>query len=224
MPFTCTALGPPPIDASDPSWTWRYMLSATASHLDLLEAESIHMLREVVAESGRSAMLYSIGKDSSVIIEGDVIRNHLCKDLGYSKRDRNENIRRIAFIAHLLTRNGIVVLVSAFSPYREARDEARRTIGDFIEVHVDTQLAVCELRDPKELYRKARSGEIHGFTGIDDPYEPPLSPEVVCNTEHESTRQSSCKVVEAALAYLSSGGSRQSAAAKSGDLVTHLAR
>jgi bifunctional enzyme CysN/CysC len=137
------------------------------------------------------------------VIDGDVIRNHLCKDLGYSQRDRNENIRRIAFIAQLLTRNGIVVLVSAISPYREARYEARRTIGDFIEVYVDTQLAVCELRDPKELYRRARSGEIRGFTGIDDPYEPPFRPEVVCNTSEESVRESSLRVVEAALRYLS---------------------
>jgi bifunctional enzyme CysN/CysC len=137
------------------------------------------------------------------VIDGDVIRNHLCKDLGYSQRDRNENIRRIAFIAQLLTRNGIVVLVSAISPYREARDEARRTIGDFIEVYVDTQLPVCELRDPKELYRRARSGEIRGFTGIDDPYERPFKPEVVCNTSEESVRESSLRVVEAALRYLS---------------------
>lgn len=135
------------------------------------------------------------------VIDGEAIRNHLSKDLGYSQRDRNENIRRIAFIAQLLTRNGIVVLVSAISPYREARDEARRTIGEFIEVHVDTHLAICELRDPKQLYRKARSGEIRGFTGIDDPYEPPLAPEV-CDTEHESVRESSLKVVEAALRYL----------------------
>lgn len=135
-------------------------------------------------------------------IDGEAIRNHLSNDLGSSQRDRNENIRRIAFIAQLLTRNGIVVLVSAISPYREARDEARRTIGEFIEVHVDTHLAICELRDPKQLYRKARSGEIRGFTGIDDPHEPPLAPEV-CDTEHESVRESSLKVVEAALRYLS---------------------
>jgi bifunctional enzyme CysN/CysC len=143
------------------------------------------------------------------VIDGDMIRNHLCKDLGFSKRDRDENIRRIAFIAQLLTRNGIVVLVSAISPYREARDEARRTIGDFMEVYVDANLAVCELRDPKELYRKARSGQIRGFTGVDDPYEPPLNAELLCNTELESVRESSLKVVEAALNRLSSNPSRQ---------------
>lgn len=136
------------------------------------------------------------------VIDGEAIKNHLSNDLDHSQRDRNENIHRIAFIAQLLTRNGIVVLVSAISPYREARDEARRTVGEFIEVHVVTHLAICELRDPKQLYRKARSGEIRGFTGIDDPYEPPLTPEV-CDTEHETVRESSLKVVEAALRYLS---------------------
>ena len=154
------------------------------------------------------------------LIDGDVIRNHLCKDLGYSRRDRNENIRRIAFIAQLLARNGIVVLVAAISPYREARDEARRIIGDFIEVYVDTQLATCELRDPKELYRKARSGEIRGFTGLDDPYEPPFKPEVVCNTERESVRQSSLKIVEAALRHISSKASRRDTDVSSGEPVT----
>lgn len=137
------------------------------------------------------------------VIDGDVIRNHLCKDLGFSKRDRDENIRRIAFVSQLLTRNGTVVLVSAISPYRTAREEARRTIGNFVEVYVSTPLAVCELRDPKELYRKARAGEIHGFTGIDDPYEPPLEPEITCNTDRESTRQSSSNVVAAVLSRLS---------------------
>ena len=157
------------------------------------------------------------------VIDGDMIRNHLCKDLGFSKRDRDENIRRIAFIAQLLTRNGIVVLVSAISPYREARDAARRTIGEFMEVYVDAQLAVCELRDPKELYRKARSGEIQGFTGLDDPYEPPLTPEVACNTGEESVRQSSQKVVEAALRRLSPKASRQTRESQSGALVPHAA-
>jgi bifunctional enzyme CysN/CysC len=136
------------------------------------------------------------------VIDGDTIRRHLCKDLGFSKHDRDENIRRIAFVSRLLTRNGTVVLVSAISPYRATRDEARRIIGNFLEVYVNTPLAVCELRDPKELYQKARSGKIQGFTGIDDPYEPPVSPEIVCNTEHESTRESSLKVIGSVLSYL----------------------
>ena len=136
------------------------------------------------------------------VIDGDIIRNHLCKDLGFSKEDRDENIRRIAFVSQLLTRNGAVVLVSAISPYRASRDQARKTIGNFMEVYVSTPLSVCEVRDPKELYQKARSGKIHGFTGIDDPYEPPLNPEIICNTNQESTRESSSKVVSAVLKNL----------------------
>jgi len=138
------------------------------------------------------------------VIDGDVIRNYLSKGLGFSKHDRDENIRRIAFVAQLLTRNGTIVLVSAISPYRGGRDEARQTIGDFMEVYVSTPLSVCELRDPKELYKKARAGKIKEFTGIDDTYEPPLAAEIVCNTEHESTRESSAKVASAVLSYLSS--------------------
>ncbi|HZD30916.1 MAG TPA: sulfate adenylyltransferase subunit CysN [Candidatus Angelobacter sp.] len=141
------------------------------------------------------------------VIDGDVIRNYLCKDLGFSKEDRDENIRRIAFVSQLLTRNGTVVLVSAISPYRAGRDGARRTIGNFLEVHVSTPLAVCEVRDPKDLYQKARAGKIHGFTGIDDPYEPPLNPEIICNTDRESTRESSVKVVSAVMDYISSKSS-----------------
>ena len=136
------------------------------------------------------------------VIDGDVIRNYLCKDLGFSKSDRDENIRRIAFVSQLLTRNGAIVLVSAISPYRDARDAARQSIGDFMEVYVNTPLAVCEVRDPKLLYRKARAGKITGFTGIDDPYEPPLAPEIICDTDQESTRESSSRVVAAVLRYL----------------------
>jgi bifunctional enzyme CysN/CysC len=138
------------------------------------------------------------------VIDGDIIRNYLCKDLGFSKQDRDENIRRIAFVAQLLTRNGTVALVSAISPYRAARDKARRAIADFIEVYVSTPLSVCEIRDPKGFYKMARSGKIRGFTGIDDPYEPPLAAEISCDTDRESTRESSSKVVAFVLRYLSS--------------------
>jgi adenylylsulfate kinase len=143
------------------------------------------------------------------VLDGDVVREHLCKDLGFSKQDRDENIRRIAFVAKLLTRNGTVVLVAAISPYRAARDRARETIGDFIEVYVSTPLALCEARDPKGLYKKARAGEIPSFTGINDPYEPPLKPEVICNTDREDTAESCSKVIEAVLSHLSSVGSRR---------------
>jgi adenylylsulfate kinase len=138
------------------------------------------------------------------VIDGDVIRKHLCKDLGFSKSDRDENIRRIAFVARMLTRNGVVVLVSAISPYRAAREEARHTIGDFVEVFVNTPLEVCELRDAKDLYKKAREGAIHGFTGIDDPYEPPVAPEIVCDTSRQNIREVSAKVVDKVLEHLSS--------------------
>ena len=184
--------------------------SHSADEISLTKQQGLTIWFTGLSASGKTTICKAVATELLArglrveVIDGDVIRNHLSKDLGYSQRDRNENIRRIAFIAQLLTRNGIIVVVSAISPYREARDEARRTIGEFMEVYVDTQLATCELRDPKELYRKARSGEIRGFTGVDDPYEPPLRPEVVCSTDHESVRQSSSRVVEAALRYLSS--------------------
>jgi adenylylsulfate kinase len=117
------------------------------------------------------------------VIDGDVIRNYLSLQRpGLQQGRPDENIRRIAFVSQLLTRNGAIVLVSAISPYRAARDAARHSIGDFVEVYVNNPLSVCEIRDPKDLYQKARAGKITGFTGIDDPYEPPLSPEIVCNT------------------------------------------
>ncbi len=120
------------------------------------------------------------------VLDGDVMRQHLTKGLGFSKEDRDENIRRIAFVAGLLTRQGVIVLVSAISPYRAARQEVRQHIGNFIEVFVDAPLEVCESRDVKGLYQKARAGLIQHFTGIDDPYEPPEYPEVVCKTAEQS--------------------------------------
>jgi len=129
------------------------------------------------------------------LLDGDTVRRNLCKDLGFSKQDRDENIRRIGFVADLLTRNGVVVLVSAISPYRSIRDEVRAMIGDFAEIYVNAPLPVCEQRDIKGLYRKARAGQLPGFTGIDDPYEPPLSPEVECRTDRESLAESVDKVL-----------------------------
>lgn len=130
------------------------------------------------------------------ILDGDIVRQNLTKGLGFSKQDRDENIRRIGFVAHLLTRNGVIVLVSAISPYREIREQVRERIGDFIEVYVNAPLAVCEQRDVKGLYKKARAGEIKQFTGIDDPYEAPLKPEVVCRTDIESEAESVAKVLQ----------------------------
>jgi adenylylsulfate kinase len=130
------------------------------------------------------------------ILDGDVVRENLSKGLGFSKEDRDINIRRIAFVAHLLQRNGAFVITAAISPYRAIRNEARAMIKDFVEVFAEAPLEVCEERDVKGLYAKARAGEIKGFTGIDDPYEPPSSPEVVCNTAEETPDQSAQKVLE----------------------------
>lgn len=128
------------------------------------------------------------------VLDGDIVRTNLTKGLGFSKEDRDENIRRIGFVAGLLTRHDVIVLVSAISPYREMRDEVRQKIGDFVEVFVNAPLAVCESRDVKGLYKRARAGEIKSFTGIDDPYEPPLNPEVECRTDLETLEESVAKV------------------------------
>ena len=139
------------------------------------------------------------------ILDGDIVRTNLTKGLGFSKEDRDENIRRIGFVSHLLTRNGVIVLVSAISPYREVRDEVRDRIGNFVEVFANAPLEECEKRDVKGLYKRARAGEIKGFTGIDDPYEAPENPEVECRTDLEELDESVEKVLSklAELGYLS---------------------
>ncbi|WP_420717409.1 adenylyl-sulfate kinase [Leptolyngbya sp. NK1-12] len=131
------------------------------------------------------------------VLDGDIVRENLTKGLGFSKADRDENIRRIGFVSQLLTRNGVIVLVSAISPYRAVREEVRGKIGQFVEVYVNAPLAVCEQRDVKGLYKKARAGEIQQFTGISDPYEPPLNPEVECRTDLETLDESVNKVFAA---------------------------
>jgi adenylylsulfate kinase len=129
------------------------------------------------------------------ILDGDIVRQNLTKGLGFSKEDRDENIRRVGFVAELLTRNQVSVLVSAISPYRDIRQEVRQKIGNFVEVYVNAPLEVCEQRDVKGLYKKARAGEIKNFTGIDDPYESPLNPEVECRTDLETLEESVSKVL-----------------------------
>ncbi len=131
------------------------------------------------------------------LLDGDVVRHQLSKDLGFSKEDRDENIRRIGFIAQLLSRNGVIVLVSAISPYRAVRDEVRRANTNFLEVFVNAPIEVCEQRDTKGHYHRARTGELPHFTGVTDPYEPPLAPEVECHTDHETLPESVEKVVQA---------------------------
>ena len=131
------------------------------------------------------------------ILDGDIIRENLTKGLGFSKEDRDENVRRIGFVAHILTRNGVFVVVSAISPYASIRQEVRERVGDFLEVFVNAPLAVCEKRDVKGLYQRARAGEIKGFTGIDDPYEAPTNPDVECRTDLESLDESVNKILDA---------------------------
>ncbi len=130
------------------------------------------------------------------VLDGDIVRQNLTKGLGFSKEDRDENIRRIGFVSHLLTRNGVIVLVSAIAPYREIREEVRHRIEDFVQVYVNAPLEVCEERDVKGLYKKARAGEIKNFTGIDDPYEAPLQPDIECSTQEESESESIAKVLQ----------------------------
>jgi adenylylsulfate kinase len=130
------------------------------------------------------------------MLDGDVVRENLSKGLGFSKEDRDINIRRIAFVAHLLQRNGVFVITAAISPYRAIRDEARAMIKDFVEVFADAPLEVCEERDVKGLYAKARAGEIKEFTGVSDPYEPPEKPEVTCRTDRETVEESAQKVLD----------------------------
>lgn len=128
-------------------------------------------------------------------LDADIIRKHLWRELGYSKEDRDENIRRVTFLAKLLTRNGIAVLTSFISPYQELRDYARRQIGDFVEVYVECPVEVCLERDTKGLYKKALAGEIQNFTGVSDPYEEPLNPEVVVRSDKETLNESIEKIL-----------------------------
>jgi len=133
------------------------------------------------------------------VLDGDVVRENLSKGLGFSKEDRDINIRRIAFVADLLSRNDVPVITAAISPYAELRDEARETMGDrFIEAYVKVSLDEAERRDTKGLYKKARAGEIKEFTGVSDPYEAPENPELVLDTENQTPEESAQQI----LAYL----------------------
>jgi len=129
------------------------------------------------------------------VLDGDVIRTNLSKGLGFSKEDRDTNIRRIGFVCNLLTRNDVVAIAAAISPYREVRDELRRDIGAFVEVYVRCPIAVLAERDVKGLYKKALAGEIKNFTGVDDPYESPLAAEVVVETDIETPEQSAARII-----------------------------
>jgi len=152
--------------------------------------------------SGKSTIAHKVEKllrekgHRVEVFDGDVIRKNLCSELGFSKEDRDTNIKRIAFVCKLMTRNDVVAIAAAISPYRETRDYARKEIGkDFLEVYVRCPLSVCKDRDVKGLYKKALSGELKGFTGIDDPYEEPLNPELILHTDKESVEESVQRVM-----------------------------
>jgi adenylylsulfate kinase len=130
------------------------------------------------------------------ILDGDVVRTHLSKGLTFSHEDRDENIRRVGFVCQLLSRHGVVAIASVISPYRKARDYNREKIKNFVEVYTRCPVEVCAERDLKGLYQKANAGEIKGFTGVDDPYEPPLNAEVTCKTDVESVEESVEKVLK----------------------------
>jgi adenylylsulfate kinase len=129
------------------------------------------------------------------LLDGDVIRTNLSKGLGFSKEDRDTNIRRIGFVASLLARNDTVCIAAAISPYKDVRDEVRGLHRKFVEVYTFASLDALEGRDVKGLYKKARAGEIKGFTGVDDPYEAPVNPEIAIDTERESVEESTDKIV-----------------------------
>ena len=157
-----------------------------------------HKLEKVLQARGRNVE----------ILDGDVVRTHLSKGLGFSKEDRDVNIRRIGFVCHLLSRNGVIAIGAAISPYREIRDEVREMCGDFVEVYAKCPIDVLSERDVKGLYKKALAGEIKNFTGVSDPYEEPLNPEVTIETDRESEDESMGKVIAKleALGYLAPAG------------------
>ena len=157
--------------------------------------------------AGKSSLAAEVEKQLNAqgfktsLLDGDIVRTGLCKDLTFSKQDREENIRRVGHMAHQLVDAGMIVLCAFISPFRESRDNVRKLFNDgqFIEVFVDTSLDICEQRDVKGLYKKARAGEINDFTGIDSPYEKPLSPEVHIQANSEISIESSAECV---LSYL----------------------
>ena len=151
--------------------------------------------------SGKSTIAESVAQEfkqkglKAEMLDADVIRQHLWKELGYSKEDRDENIKRAAYLSHMFARNGVAVFTSFISPYQELRDYARKQIGDFVEVYVKCPVEVCIQRDTRGMYKKALAGEIQNFTGISDPYEEPLTPEVLIESDKETLAESVAKVM-----------------------------
>ena len=145
------------------------------------------------------------------VLDGDVVRTNLSKGLGFSKEDRDTNVRRIGFVCQLLTRNDVVAIAAAISPYQDVRDENRKLIGSYVEVFCKCPLDTLKERDPKGLYKKVESGEIKHFTGVDDPYEDPKDPEVLVETDKESEEESLAKIIKTLeiLNYIPSSGTEE---------------
>ncbi len=150
--------------------------------------------KTTVAHRVAAAIEKRLGR-SVEILDGDVVRTHLSKGLGFSREDRDTNIRRIGWVCQTLTKHGVPNIAAAISPYREIRNEVRKMVGSFVEAYVKCPVEICEQRDVKGLYRKARAGEIKQFTGVDDPYEEPLDPDVTLCTDRETVEESAQKVI-----------------------------
>ncbi|HYA42902.1 MAG TPA: adenylyl-sulfate kinase [Syntrophobacteraceae bacterium] len=173
---------------------------------NILRQRSVTLWFTGLPSSGKSttafALEYELTKRGclSYVLDGDNVRHGLNKDLAFSAKDREENIRRIAEVAKLFADAGLIVMTSFISPYRKERDFARQIHNaaglKFVEIYVDTPLEVCEMRDPKGMYKKARKGEVKGFTGVDDPYEPPIRPEIVIHTEKNTPEQIVDNIIE----------------------------
>jgi adenylylsulfate kinase len=182
------------------------------SHRSMNDHRGLTVWFTGLSSAGKTTLSHAVGQEllsagyKVELLDGDALRQNLSKDLGYSKQDRDENIRRIGFVAELLSRNGVIAIVAAISPYRAMRDELKARIANFVEIYVNAPLAVCEQRDTKGLYRKAHAGEISNLTGVNDPYEPPLHPDLECRTDQETIADCVAKIlryIEARLASVS---------------------
>ena len=167
-----------------------------------MEHEGFTLWLTGLPRSGKSTVaglvagrLRKMGVERIEVLDGDIIREGLCRGLGFSREDRTENIRRIAFVSKLLTRNGTAVIVAAISPYREDRELAREEIQSFVEVWAHASVDACADRDYKGLYEKARRGEIDSFTGVNDPYEAPEDADLVLDTENDTPEVSADQVM-----------------------------
>ena len=173
-----------------------------ATHRPITQARGFTLWLTGLSGAGKSTLATEVARElrrGGVRVEtldGDEVRQNLSKGLGFSREDRDTNIRRIGYVAKLLTRNGVVVISAAISPYRAVRNDVRREIGAFVEVHVKASLEECVRRDTKGLYARALAGEIAQFTGVSDPYEEPLAPELVIDTEREDVATSATRVID----------------------------